>query len=69
MMKRVLLILLILATLAFAACEDDPLEGIFDIWEDETVEPSGSFDLYDSVPEPPATTEPPPTIELPPLPG
>lgn len=69
MMKRVLLILLVLATLTFVACDDDPLEGIFDFWDDETVAPSDShFDLYDTPPETKETT-PPPTIELPPLPG
>lgn len=69
MMKRILLILLVLATLAFVACDDDPLAGIFDIWDSETVAPSDSeFDLYDSVPESTETT-PPPSIELPPLPG
>ena len=69
MIKRILLILLVLATLTFVACEDDPLEGIFDIWEDETLAPSDShFDLYDNLPETKETT-PPPSIELPPLPG
>lgn len=69
MMKRILLILLVLATLAFVACDDDPLEGIFDFWTDETVAPSDShFDLYDDTNKTPETTKPV-SIELPPLPG
>lgn len=68
MMKRLLLMVLVLLTLTFAACDEDPLGGLFEIWDDEKVPTTGTFDLYDTMPEDPETTEPP-SIELPPLPG
>ena len=67
-MKRLLIILLILLTLTLVACEDDPLGGFFEIWDDETVPTENTFDLYDTMTEPPETTKAP-SIELPPLPG
>ena len=68
-MKRILVILLIAATLTFVACDEDPLGDIFDIWDNETLPPSDTeFDLYDTIPPTEETTEPP-TIELPLLPG
>lgn len=71
MVKRILLILLVLATLSLVACDDDPLAGIFDVWDSETLPPSDSkFDLYDTQPEETGgSTTTTPTIELPPLPG
>lgn len=74
-MKRAFLILLVLSAVLFAACEADPLENLFDIWDDETVAATGNFDFYDTTHEPieeeseeDIFTELP-SVELPTIPG
>lgn len=79
-MKKIFLILLVLSAVLFTACEIDPLEKLFDVWDDETVASTGDFDLYDTTnelrdEEPEETEEDEenvtglPTVELPVIPG